>query len=449
MWPSFIVIFLIKYYHLFIQDLREYLMNNQLQQFTSAFPFLYGNDDKVNNNQLTRYVKLIDEFTTKFGSSDLHFFSTPGRTELGGNHTDHNNGCVLAASINLDSIAVVSKSYNGKIEFYSEGYENPFIVNLNNLEPVPNEKGTSTSLLRGIASRFKQLGYDIGGFNACITSAVLPGSGLSSSASIEVLIASVFNALYNENKIESKILAQIGQYTENAFFGKPAGLMDQMACAVGGIISIDFKDNENPQVKKVDFDFDKQEYSLLVVDTGGNHADLTDDYSAVPSEMKSAAQLFDREVLREVSMDAYIDKIPEIRKQSGDRAVLRGLHFLQENERVGNEVAALESGDFKSFLRLVQASGNSSFKWLQNIYTTKNIKDQGISLALALTEKYLTETGEGACRVHGGGFAGTIQVFLPDNKVESYIKNMEKIFGKNSVQVLKIRSHGTVYLNIW
>ncbi len=422
-------------------------MNSKHQHLYDAIHILYGNDKDLIKEQTDRYNKLVDQFNSHFEADELHYFSTPGRTEIGGNHTDHNNGRVLTASINLDSIAAVSKFDEKKIELYSAGYEKSFRVNLDQLEPVPEEQGTTTSLIRGIASRFIQLGYNIGGFNACITSDVLPGSGLSSSASIEVLIAAIFNALYNENKIGSEVLAQIGQYAENIYFGKPSGLMDQMACAVGGIIAIDFKDPMDALVKKVDFDFDKQKYSLLVVDTGGNHADLTDDYSSVPGEMKSVAKLFDAEVLREVSMDVYLEKIPYIREQDGDRAVLRGLHFLQENERVSSEVTALESGDFKGFLKLVEASGNSSFKWLQNIYTTKNVAQQGISLALALTEIYINKIGGGACRVHGGGFAGTIQVFLPDSNVAEYIKEMEQIFGKGSVQVLKIRSIGTVCLD--
>lgn len=422
-------------------------MNSKYHHLYEAIPVLYGDNKNIIKDQTHRYENLVDQFNSHFETDELHFFSTPGRTEIGGNHTDHNHGRVLAASINLDSIAVVSKIDEKKVELYSAGYEGSFKVNLDQLGAVPEEQGTTASLIRGIASRFLQLGYKIGGFNACITSDVLPGSGLSSSASIEVLIATIFNALYNENRIESEILAQTGQYAENTYFGKPSGLMDQMACAVGGIISIDFKNNKDLKVEKVDFDFDKQKYTLLVVDTGGSHADLTDDYSSVPAEMKAAAKIFDLEVLREVSLDLYLEKIPSIRKQLGDRAVLRGLHFIQENERVISEVAALESGDFQSFLRLVEASGNSSFKWLQNIYTTKNIKKQGVSLALALTEIYIKKIGEGACRVHGGGFAGTIQVFLPDNSVAGYIKEMEQVFGKDSVQVLKIRSYGTVYLN--
>ena len=422
-------------------------MNSQLQEITSAFPLIYGNDDGIIENQFARYNKLIDKFTSEFGSADLHFFSTPGRTELGGNHTDHNNGLVLASSINLDSIAVVSNSIDNKIELYSEGYNKSFLVDLNSLKPNPLENGTTNALIRGMAGRLKQLGYSIGGFKAYISSDVLSGSGLSSSASIEVLIGSIFSALFNKNSIAPEILAQVGQYAENNYLGKPCGLMDQMACAVGGIISIDFKDPLNPIFNKVNFDFNKQKYKLLVVDTGGSHADLTDDYSSIPGEMKSVAELFGVSVLREIDMNIFIEKISYVRKQLGDRAVLRTLHFLEENIRVEEEVLALESADFNEFLKLITASGNSSFKWLQNIYTAKNIKEQGISLALALSEKFIKEIGGGACRVHGGGFAGTIQIFLPENSVEDYKIKMEKIFGKNSVQVLDIRQIGTVYLN--
>lgn len=422
-------------------------MNNQLQEMTNIFPILYGNDTKVIENQITRYNKLINKFIAEFGSKNLHFFSTPGRTELGGNHTDHNNGLVLASSINLDSIAVVSKSTDTNIELYSEGYNQPFLVDLNTLEPITAENGTTNSLIRGVAARLKQLGYSIGGFKAYISSDVLSGSGLSSSASIEVLIGSIFNALFNNNSIAPDILAQAGQFAENNYLGKPCGLMDQMACAVGGIIFIDFKNPLIPDFNKVDFDLDKQNYNLLVLDTGGSHADLTDDYSSIPDEMKSVANLFGVSVLREIDMKLFIEKIPYVRKQLGDRAVLRTLHFIEENTRVEEEVRALESDDFSEFLKLINASGNSSFKYLQNIYTAKNLNEQGISLALALSEKFIKEIGEGACRVHGGGFAGTIQIFLPDNSIEDYKSKMEKIFGENSVQVLNIRQIGTVYLN--
>ena len=423
-------------------------MNNTEQNFDKAINILYGKNKTEIEKQIARYQKLTSDFTLKFGSNGFHFFSTPGRTELGGNHTDHNNGLVLAGSINLDSIAVVSVSNDNNVELYSEGYDFPFLVDLDYLEPLSEENGTTNALIRGVASRLKQLGYSIAGFKAYISSDVLPGSGLSSSASIEVLIGSIFNSLFNKNSIAPEILAQVGQFAENNYLGKPCGLMDQMACAVGGIISIDFKDPLNPVFNKVNFDFDRQKYKLLVLDSGGSHADLTDDYSSIPAEMKSVAEIFGASVLRDISMNSFIDKIPYVRKQLGDRAVLRTLHFLEENNRVEEEVMALESGDFQGFLELVKASGDSSFKWLQNIFTTKNIKEQGVSLALALSEKFIKEIGEGACRVHGGGFAGTIQVFLPDDSIAAYKKNMEKIFGKNSVQVLNIRQIGTVYLNI-
>jgi len=422
-------------------------MNKQLKQIESAISTVYGKNKLTIDYQNKRYESLLDTFISKFGSAELHFFSTPGRTELGGNHTDHNNGRVLAASINLDSIGIVSKSENNNVEIYSVGYSNPFILDLNNLEPMDNEKGTTLSLIRGTAAGLKQLGYNIGGFNACISSDVLPGSGLSSSASIEVLIGSIFNALFNNNSIAPEILAQTGQFAENNYLGKPSGLMDQMACAVGGIISIDFKNPINPVFNKVNFNFDQHNYKLLVLDTGGSHADLTNDYASIPAEMKSVAALFNVSVLREISMDTFLEKIPIIREQLGDRSVLRALHFFQENERVENEVNALLIGDFYKFLELIKASGNSSFKQLQNIFTTKNIKDQGISLALALSDKFIDEIGEGACRVHGGGFAGTIQIFLPNSTVQEYKNNMEKIFGKNSVQILSIRSKGAIYLN--
>ncbi len=422
-------------------------MNNQLKQIESTISTVYGKNKLTIDYQNKRYESLLNTFISKFGSTELHFFSTPGRTELGGNHTDHNNGRVLAASINLDSIGIATKSGNNIVEMYSEGYSKPFILDLNNLEPVDNEKGTTLSLIRGTAAGLKQPGYNIGGFNACISSDVLPGSGLSSSASIEVLIGSIFNALFNNNSIAPEILAQTGQFAENNYLGKPCGLMDQMACAVGGIISIDFKDPLNPVFNKANFNFDKYNYKLLVLDTGGSHADLTNDYASIPFEMKSVAALFNASVLREISIDTFLEKIPSIREQLGDRAVLRALHFFQENERVENEVSALSKGDFYKFLELIKASGNSSFKQLQNIFTSKNIKEQGISLALALSEKFIDEIGEGACRVHGGGFAGTIQIFLPNSSVQEYKNSMENIFGKNSVQILSIRQPGTVYLN--
>lgn len=418
-----------------------------IKKFTSVFEKIYGGDSRVLTKQSERYQRLDAEYLRYFDEQERFFFSTPGRTELSGNHTDHNHGRILAASVNLDSIAVVTKNNSQKIVLRSEGFSRPFEVNLNRLEVDEKEKGTTSALIRGIAARFEELGYKTGGFSGCMTSDVMPGSGLSSSASVEVLIGSIFNYLYNDDQIPSETIAQIGQYAENKYFGKPCGLMDQMACAVGGIMTIDFKNPHYPLVDKVEFDFDKENYGLIIVDTGGNHVDLTDDYSAIPAEMKATANLCGGEVMRDIDPKEFIRMIPQIRKTLGDRAVLRGLHFIAENDRVVNQVNALENGAFNTFLNLVKESGNSSFKWLQNIYTTKNIKEQGVTLALALTEDFLTQIGTGACRVHGGGFAGTIQVFLPNRHIKEYIDAIVKVFGSDSAMILKIRPVGTLYLN--
>ena len=415
----------------------------RLEKFYPAIQKLYGADAA---NQISRYETLIHQFEANFKHTEWLLFSTPGRTEIGGNHTDHNHGRVLAASVNLDSIAVAAENDRNQITLYSHGYGQPFQVDLNDLQVNEKEKGTTTALIRGIAARLRALNYHIGGFDACLHSTVLPGSGLSSSASVEVLIATICNALFNQNRIPAEELALISQYAENHYFGKPCGLMDQMTCAVGGIISIDFKDPRKPVVKKVPFDFQRAGYKLVIVDTGGNHADLTEDYASVPAEMKAVAAALGKNVCRELNMAEVWSRLPELRKQAGDRAVLRCLHFLQENERVLAQVKALEAGNFGDFLRLVQASGDSSFKWLQNIFSTKNVHEQGITLALALSQSYCDEIQDGACRVHGGGFAGTIQVFLPESHVDDYRRRMESVFGAGKVMVLEIRPRGTVCL---
>ncbi|MCG2715343.1 MAG: hypothetical protein L6422_03495, partial [Candidatus Marinimicrobia bacterium] len=375
---------------------------------------LYGKDVRVVQEQIRRYGKIIKQYQNYFSLTPVHLFSAPGRTEIGGNHTDHNAGRVLAATINLDSIAAVAKTHNNAVTIYSEGYTNPFKVVLDDLEPKKKEEETTTALIRGIAARFKELGYNIGGFNACISSNVMVGSGLSSSASIEVLIGTIMNHLYNEGRVSKKEIALIGQYAENNYFNKPCGLMDQLTIAVGGIISIDFRDSKKPVVNKVNFDISSQNYSILVVDTGGNHADLTEDYASIPGEMKSVARELRGEVCRDIAYKDLIEKVRQLRPKVGDRAILRSLHFLGDNQRVLDQVEALEKGDFDTFLGLVNESGNSSCKWLQNCFTIKNPSEQGITLALALTENYLKNSGrKGACRVHGGGFAGTVQVFIP------------------------------------
>jgi len=406
---------------------------------------LYSTKEIV--HQKKRYEKLINFFQDHFSEKDmLQFFSAPGRIEIGGNHTDHNNGKVLAGAINLDSVAAVSKNNSNKIILYSEGFNKPFHVDLGQLDKKKKEEGTTTALIRGIACKLKESGFNIGGFEGVMTSSVMVGSGLSSSASVEVLIGKIFNTLFNSNRISDKQIASIGQWAENNYFNKPCGLMDQTACSVGGIITIDFKDLQNPIVKKIDFDFNATGYSVLIVDTGGSHADLTDDYAAVRLEMNKTAQQLGGEVMRDISMKTLLEKIPLIRKKTGDRPLLRSLHYLQENQRVIEEVKALKGNDFSRFLELVSESGNSSFKYLQNCYTPKDLNNQSIPLALALTELFINKTGSGACRVHGGGFAGTIQVFLPKKQVESYKQYISSFFGENAILDLQIRSAGGCFL---
>ena len=409
---------------------------------------LYGKDDSVIQEQFKRYRKIVKQYQNYFYATPVHLFSAPGRTEIGGNHTDHNAGRVLAASINLDSIGAVDETNNDTITVFSEGYPSPFKVILNDLRPKKEEERTTAGLIRGIAARFKELGYNIGGFNACISSNVMVGSGLSSSASIEVLIGTIMNELYNKGKVSEETVAIIGQYAENNYFNKPCGLMDQLTIAVGGIISIDFRDSKNPIVKKVDFNFSSQNYSILVVDTGGNHADLTDDYASIPQEMKSVAQELGGKVCRDISLKELIENVYDLRFKVGDRAILRTLHFLDDNQRVLEQVEALEKGDFDTFLNLVNESGNSSSKWLQNCFTTKNPAEQGITLALALTENFLKNSEKKyACRVHGGGFAGTIQVFMPNEMLDGYLKMIKTVFGEKSVEILRVRELGSIHFN--
>ena len=417
-------------------------------EWESWIPVLYGNDPGEQKNQKQRYLKLAENFKEKFGQQPRYWFSTPGRSEIGGNHTDHNHGRVLAASVNLDAVAAVSPTDDENILIYSEGFDRPFTVALNDLIKKEGEIGTTSALIRGIAAKLKDLGLTIGGFKAYVESKVLPGSGLSSSATIEVLLGTIFNYLYNDGKIKPEVIAQIGQYSENHYFNKPCGLMDQMACALGGLLFIDFEEPAKPKFKKIELDLEKYGYRLLVVNTGGSHADLTSDYASIPLEMKQVAKFFGKKVLRSITIKDFLNNLPTLRKKVSDRALLRAYHFLIENERVLNQFKALQNNDFESFLQLINESGASSLKWLQNIFTTKMPEEQSLTLALALTENFIHQTGQGACRVHGGGFAGTIQVFLPTNFVESYRKLMEPVFGAQSVSVLQIRSHGTICLNV-
>ncbi|MEG2125508.1 MAG: galactokinase family protein [Hydrogenoanaerobacterium sp.] len=410
------------------------------------FSYIYAADEAVAKKQAERYKKAVDEFVKLYGNArEVELFSAPGRTEVGGNHTDHQHGRVLAGSVNLDVIAVCSKNDEGVIRIKSEGYRMDEI-NLDDLSVQQKEINKAASLIRGTAARFLQKGYKLGGFDAYTTSDVLRGSGLSSSAAFEVLVGTMLNHSYNDGKISAVEIAQIGQYAENFYFGKPSGLMDQTASSVGGFVAIDFKDPENPIVEKVDYDFAKSGYTLCIVDTGGNHADLTCEYAAIPEEMKNVAAFFGKSVLRDVDTQAFYDKLPELRHETGDRAVLRAIHFFAENEKAKKEADALKAGDFNKFKKIVIASGESSFNCLQNVFTTQNVDEQGLSLALALTKKMLS--ARGAWRVHGGGFAGTIQAFVPNDMLADYKYYIEKVFGYGNCHVLSIRPVGGIKVEL-
>ncbi len=411
-----------------------------------SLPDIYGGDEKTFAHHRNRYKKISDNFENIFGTLPEKYFSSPGRTEISGNHTDHNHGKVIAASVNLDSIASASPNNKNEVILYSEGYEKPFTVNLNNTEPDEEEISSTNALIRGIAAGFKNNNYRVGGFNACVSSDVMIGSGLSSSASIEVLIGTIFNHLYNDGKIANERIAIIGQYAENSYFGKPCGLMDQIACATGGIVEIDFFNPQKPIIKKIDFDFNSTGYKMIVVDTEANHVDLTDDYSAIPLEMKQVAKYFNKEYCSEISIEELLPEIKSLRKKVSDRAILRAIHFLEENKRVDKQIDALNKNDFNEFLKLVNESGNSSYKYLQNIFSPRNIEEQGVSLALALSDIFIKEKGKGVCRVHGGGFAGTIQIFLPEELINDYKTFITKVFKEDSVKVLSIRHYGAVCL---
>ena len=404
-----------------------------------VFRELYGNDPAELKRNAKRYSDLLNRFAGEFGVGDPHFFSSPGRTEIGGNHTDHNYGRVLAGAVNLDIVGVAGKNNSNVIRIWSEDYPK-FEVDLSSLKPVEEERFTSAALVRGICSRLNELGYTIGGFDACIDGGVPKGSGLSSSASFEVLVGAVISHFFNGGTLDPIENAKIGQYSENNYFGKPCGLMDQTACAMGGLITIDFKDPSKPVVKKVNFDFVKTGFSLVITDTGGSHADLNDEYASLPADMKAVAAELGAKVLREVTLEQVLGIAPRIREKTGDRAILRAIHFQLDNQRVVDQVEALERNDFKSFLRMVVESGYSSYMYNQNIYPVSNIREQNVSLALALSDLVLK--GEGAWRVHGGGFAGTIQAFVPHNLLHKYVSTLEHLFGKGACHDLFIRQQG-------
>ncbi len=418
---------------------KELIHALQEGRFVEELKAVYVTDDAV-KAQIPRYIETLNDFGELFGwDREVSIMSAPGRTEICGNHTDHNNGKVLAASINLDAIAVAGKSDSNTIRVKSKGHKMN-VVDLDDLTPDESKYGDSTAFVQGITAGIKDLGYRVGAFDAYTTSDVMGGSGLSSSAAFEVLLGTTISYLFNDGAISAVDIAKIAQYTENVFFGKPCGLLDQMASSVGTFVTIDFESTSNPVIKKVAFDFSKSGHSLCIVDTGGNHSDLTDDYAAVRSEMESVAKAMGKSVLRETTYEEFMASLSQISAKVNDRAMLRAIHFYDENERVDKAVAALENNDFDAFKDVIIESGYSSYMLNQNVFSPKNPTEQKLSLALVITKKLLQ--GKGAWRVHGGGFAGTIQAFVPNDMLDEYKRTIESIFGKDSCHVLIIRPVG-------
>jgi len=392
------------------------------------------------SSEAARWERLAELTLSGSNFSQATFVSSPGRTELGGNHTDHNDGRVLCAAVHLDSLACVAPRDDLLVELHSEGWAEPFRVDLGDLEPRPAERGKPEALIRGVAAAISRKGGMIGGFSGRMTSAVPAGSGLSSSASVEVLFGQIQNALHNQNRIPPAELAMAGKEAENLHFGKPCGLMDQMACALGGISAIDFGRPEKPKWARVSFDFEKAGYVLAVVNAGGNHADLTDDYAAIPAEMHAVAELFGLPSLRKLSLDKLIRKSSEIREKAGDRALLRAIHFVSENERAEGMAAALDDGKLRKYLKLVRRSGDSSWRLLQNVMTPGAVRDQSLAVAIELTKAFIGK--DGAVRVHGGGFAGTIQTYVKLEQAQDYLDFMDARFGPGATTILHIRPDG-------
>lgn len=413
-----------------------------MKQLEAAVAALCGPADLP--NQMERYQRIIASMRENFGPCEhMAVFSAPGRTEIGGNHTDHQHGRVLTGSVNLDIIAAVTPNGERVIRFQSEGFP-LMVVDLDDLEIHPDEVNCAPSILRGVAAWFARQGCALEGFNACATSTVFKGSGLSSSAALEVLLGNIFNSLFNDNKCTPVQLAQIGQYAENVYFGKPSGLLDQMGSSVGGMVTIDFKDNEDPVVEKIDFDFASAGHALCIIDTGADHADLTDEYAAVPGELKTICAHFGKSVLREVPEEDFYAALPALRHKCGDRAVLRAIHIYDDNRRVEEQVAALRRNDFDAFLTQVSASGLSSWHCLQNVVPAGYKEHQDVAVALTVCQRLLN--GRGACRVHGGGFAGTIQAFVPLDMLDEFKAGMERVLGSGMCHVLTIRPVGGMRL---
>ena len=425
-----------------IKNMKASILLSEIKNgaLDATLTHLYG-ENRLPSQQ-TRYAEAVNEFISIYGDLEVSIFSVPGRTEVSGNHTDHNKGCVLAAALDLDIIAIAAKTDDKIISVKSKGFDRDD-VDITDLDPSDYADYGSGALIAGICDGFGKRGLAYGGFKAYTTSDVFKGSGISSSAAFEVQICNIVNHFYNDGKVDAPELAKISQYAENVFFGKPCGLMDQTACAVGGFVAIDFADPTKPVIEKLDFDLNKAGYCLCIVNTGGNHADLNEDYASVPAEMKAVAAMLGQETLRGLTYDDILAKLPELRETVGDRALMRALHFVEENDRVAAQKAALLAGDVDAFFKGVLASGDSSFKQLQTVYTVKNVREQGLSLALALCKHVLDGKG-GAWRVHGGGFAGTVQGFVPLALKDEFKGVMDAAFGNGACAILNIRPEGAI-----
>lgn len=416
----------------------------QREQAAEALKNVYG-EDKLQAQQ-ERYEHLQEEFFKAFGEGQVDFFTSPGRTEILGNHTDHNHGKVLTGSIAMDTIAAARKNGTSLVHVISENYNQSLTIDLEQMDTSCKNKGTQ-SLLIGIFEGFQKRGFQVEGFDAYVTTDVIGAAGVSSSASFEMLICAIVDYFSNDGKMDYVDYAKIGQYAENEYWSKQSGLLDQMACAIGGVVTIDFK-NETPAMEKLELSYDKLGYDLIIVNTGKGHADLSAEYSAVPVEMKKAASVLGKEVLAEVDEREFLAHLNEVRKEAGDRAVMRALHFFEENKRVDQAVKAIKEGDYTTFLECITKSGNSSWKWLQNCFNTQDETEQSVPIALALTELFIEQAGRGYCRVHGGGFAGVIAAVLPKDLTKEYVTVMTPYMGKENIYVMQIRQTGAVHMDI-
>jgi len=408
--------------------------------YDALFEKLYGESHVEGNKK--RYIDAIHGFEKQFGEGNLGIFSAPGRIEIGGNHTDHNNGKVLTASINLDSIGIAMPTALNEVTIVSPGYDQDFTIHLDDLSC--DQDGATIQLVQGLLEGFQTFGHRIGGFNVYVTSNVIPAAGVSSSASFEMLICAIIDHFYNEGKVSKVDYAKIGKYAENNHWNKASGLLDQMASAIGNLVTIDFRDEDHPVVEQVDVDFESSDYGVIVVNTGDGHADLSAEYSAIPEEMKQVAHYFGKQVCADIQLEDILNNIKELREQVSDRAILRAIHFHNENKVVEQQLESLATNDFDRFLSLITASGDSSWTLLQNCYSISNPNVQGVPVALAMTKMFISKIGKGACRVHGGGFAGTILAIIPKAFVKDYETYMEANFMKDAIYPMVIRPYGAI-----